>query len=136
MTDTLTTATDLHARAQRGFSYLRTHYDAPTLYQKGRTRLKHLYLNQYIPAVDDLLASTSTADLTAMQATLEQRLSTGWERMGDHGTDAQYDTFTRLLTQYEVISEALRNTPIETLLERLECVDSGLVVPDNLPTSV
>jgi hypothetical protein len=135
MTDTLTTATDIHARISAGITYLHTHYDDPVRYHKGRQRLKIIYTQQYLPALERLRTDLTASEITDSISAIEQRLNTGWERMGQHGTDKQYATFTKLLSQYEVLTNAGNGTTLNALLERLACLDVAINVPDYIQTS-
>lgn len=86
-------------------------------FKKGRERLMRVLAREYLPALKQLEGQYSREALESECAIIEQRLERGWQ-MDD--TDSVARTFSRLLTQYEIISDLLAGDVINRMMARAE----------------
>jgi hypothetical protein len=104
MFDTLSQLTGLHDHAKRS---------------QQRTRISHYAVGPYMDAIEALRATV--VDLGALQASLTERLDTGWQMTSDDA-DRQHaieDHFEVVLRQYEAVCQAASSDAIGWVLDRL-----------------
>lgn len=114
------------ARIVAGFDYLRMHASDPGRLARGQTRLRGIVLRDYLPALRDLAGSTDREALHRRRMTLKRRLHRGWRMDATPRADA---LFAELLTQYEILTDALRlEHPVRerrTLVVLLDRIDAA-----------
>lgn len=113
--DAITALCDLKTRINAGIAYLQKHSNDPARFAKGRSRLVHLCVEEYRPALTDLAAFTPRRDLHHRRMQLKRRLHVGMTRDSEKAADR----FIELLTQYEVLTDALRDDAVATTMRRI-----------------
>jgi hypothetical protein len=102
----LTALSGLHVRIGDGVGYLQGNCRKPARFDKGRIRLKNLYVLEYLPELRILAAIVSEGLLRAMRAAVERALEAG-SRSSKRGPRVD-DRYLELLRQYEILTDALR----------------------------
>lgn len=97
---------ELRTRLNDGVAYCRAHANDlhRQHYQRGVKRAVRLLASEYMPLIRQLRDAYSDDELRGHAAHLEGRLEKGW---GMEATEKRDDLFQRLLTEYEVIVDAL-----------------------------
>lgn len=86
---------------------------------KGHARLLRILSREYLPAINRLQEAYPREALEAERDAVLVRLERGWQ-MED--SDGVARTFSKLLTRYEVLSDALDGDVINRTLGRVERV--------------
>lgn len=100
-----------HAQLIRSRDYIYRNAEDPNRCQRGHERLVRHIARTYLPALAVFQESYPIEALEAEQETLLTRLANGWS-MGeapdtDPETDRLAETFERVLTEYEIVTDAL-----------------------------
>lgn len=90
-------------------------------HERGRRKVIRELTDHYLKAITAIREAVSVDELERLQQTLTNRLETGWEL---EPTDARDQLFARLLTDYEIVTDALADSVLSPYLERLETLEA------------
>lgn len=118
--DLLTELVELRERMLAGMDYLYRHLEDDERFARGRHRLTHILVEEYLPRIEQLRTVADTGDLAARRDDAERRLAIGWgvEKPGAG------ERFAELAVRYAVLSDALTDTVVAPWLDRIGLLEA------------
>lgn len=118
--DILVELCDIRERMLAGMDYLYRHLEDAERFARGRHRLVHIVVEEYLPRINQLRAVCGTEDLATRRDDTERRLTIGWgvEKPG------AAERFAELAVRYAVLSDALADAVVAPWLDRIGLLEA------------